>query len=249
MLAFLFKPLGRRILAAESSSSPGDPSNRLDTKMNFEMNNDQVKISTPWGFSTLGEVEKLSPISQEAVMDWNCSSASFESFRWKNTPGLEDHFVGVLSDVTVYNAQAWLPKELVKGLDWQVDQTSNTATIDALVIAVSEDLLIERINQTSTLQSDDLQEAWIDYVLNVVLYKPGLKLATPQDAIIKRLRLRDMMLADFAAPMFLPEDEYTAQLQKVKVGRANRFAKKGFCLEILGDPEAKIALEATFPNH
>ena len=157
--------------------------------------------------------------------------------------------MGVLSDIKVYNAQAWLPKELVKGFDWQVDQTSNTATIEVLVIAVSEDLLRERINQTSTLQSDDLQEAWIDYVLNVVLYKPGLKLATPQDAIIKRLRLRDMMLADFAAPMFLPEDEYTAQLQKVKVGRANRFAKKGFCLEILGDPEAKIALEATFPNH
>lgn len=217
--------------------------------MNFEMNNAQVKISTPWGFSTLGEVEKLLPISQEAVMDWNSSSASFESFRWQNTPGLEDHFVGVLADITVYNAQAWVPKELVKGLNWQIDKTANTATIESLVIAVSEDLLRERINQTSTLQNDDLQEAWIDYVLNVVLYKPGLKLATPQDALIKRSRLQDMMLADFAAPMFLPEDEYTAQLHKVKVGRANRFAKKGFCLELLGDPEAKIALHATFPNH
>ena len=217
--------------------------------MVFNLNPQNTKISTPWGFSTLADVEKLSPISQEAVMDWNISSASFESFRWKNTPGLEDHFVGVLSDVTVHNARAWLPKALVKGFDWQVDVTSNTATIEALVIAVSEDLLIERINQTSTLQSDDLQEAWIDYVLNVVLYKPGLKLATPLDALIKRSRLQDMMLADFAAPMFLPEDEYTAQLQKVKVGRANRFAKKGFCLEILGDPEAKIALDATFPNH
>ena len=134
-------------------------------------------------------------------------------------------------------------------MDWQVDQTSNTATIDALVIAVSADLLIERINQTSTSQFDVLQEAWLDYVLNVVLYKPGLKLATPQDAIIKRLRLRDMMLADFAAPMFLPEDEYTAQLQKVKVGRANRFAKKGFCLEVLGNPEIKITLRATLPKH
>ena len=51
--------------------------------MNFEMNNDLVKISTPWGFSTLGEVEKLSPISQEAVMDWNSSSASFESLDGK----------------------------------------------------------------------------------------------------------------------------------------------------------------------
>ena len=213
------------------------------------MNNDQVKISTPWGFSTLGEVEKLSPISQEAVMDWNSSSASFESFRWQNTPGLEDHFVGVLSDITVYNAQTWLPKELVKGFDWQIDKTANTATIEALVIAVSEGLLRERINQTSTLQNDDLQEAWIDYVLNVVLYKPGLKLATPQDALIKRSRLQDMMLADFAAPMFLPEDEYTAQLHKVKVGRANRFAKKGFCLDLLGDPEVKIALHVTFPNH
>lgn len=217
--------------------------------MNFEMNNDLVKISTPWGFSTLSEVEKLSPISQEAVLDWNCSSASFGSFRWQNTLGLENHFVGVVSNVTVQNAQAWLPKELVKCLDWQVDQTSNTATIDALVIAVSADLLIERINQTSTSQFDVLQEAWLDYVLNVVLYKPGLKLATPQDAIIKRLRLRDMMLADFAAPMFLPEDEYTAQLQKVKVGRANRFAKKGFCLEVLGNPEIKIALRATLPEH
>ena len=217
--------------------------------MLFNLNPQNTKISTPWGFSTLGEVEKLSPISQEAVMDWNCTSASFESFRWKNTPGLEDHFVGVVSNVTVQNAQAWLPKELLKGFDWQVDVSFNTATIDALVIAVSEDLLIERINQTSTLQSDDLQEAWFDYVLNVVLYKPGLKLATPQDALIKRSRLQDMMLADFAAPMFLPEDVYTAQLQKVKVDRANRFAKKGFCLEILGDPEAKIALEATFPNH
>ena len=217
--------------------------------MNFEMNKTQVKISTPWGFSTLGEVEKLSPISQEAVMDWNSSSASFESFRWQNTPGLEDHFVGVLADITAYNAQAWLPKELVKGFDWQIDKTANTATIEALVIAVSEDLLRERINQTSTLQNDDLQEAWIDYVLNVALYKPGLKLATPQDALIKRSRLQDMMLADFAAPMFLPEDEYTAQLHKVKVGRANRFAKKGFCLDLLGDPEAKIAFEATFPNH
>ena len=217
--------------------------------MNFEMNNAQVKISTPWGFSTLGEVEKLSPISQEAVMDWNSSSASFESFRWQNTPGLEDHFVGVLADITAYNAQAWLPKELVKGFDWQIDKTSNTATIEALVIAVSEGLLRERINQTSTLQNDDLQEAWIDYVLNVVLYKPGLKLATPQEALIKRSRLQEMMLADFAAPMFLPEDEYTAQLHKVKVGRANRFAKKGFCLDLLGDPEAKIALDATAPDH
>ena len=217
--------------------------------MNFEMNKEQVKISTPWGFSTLDEVEKLSPISQEAVVDWNSSSASFESFRWQNTPGLEDHFVGVLSDITVYNAQAWVPKELVKGFDWQIDKTANTATIEALLIAVSEDLLRERINQTSTLQNDDLQEAWIDYVLNVVLYKPGLKLATPQDALIKRSRLQDMMLADFAAPMFLPEDEYTAQLHKVKVGRANRFAKKGFCLDLLGDPEAKIALHATIPNH
>ena len=217
--------------------------------MVFNLNAQNIKISTPWGFSNLGEVEKLSPISQEAVMDWNSSSASFESFRWQNTPGLEDHFVGVLSDITVYNAQAWLPKELVKRFDWQIDKTANTATIEALVIAVSEDLLRERINQTSTLQNDDLQEAWIDYVLNVVLYKPGLKLATPQDALIKRSRLQDMMLADFAAPMFLLEDEYTTQLQKVKVGRANRFAKKGFCLEILGDPEAKIALEATFPNH
>jgi hypothetical protein len=125
----------------------------------------------------------------------------------------------------------------------------NTATIEALVIAVSEGLLRERINQTSTLQNDDLQEAWIDYVLNVVLYKPGLKLATPQEALIKRSRLQDMMLADFAAPMFLPEDEYTAQLHKVKVGRANRFAKKGFCLDLLGDPEAKIALDATAPDH
>ena len=217
--------------------------------MVFNLNPQNTKISTPWGFSTLGEVEKLSPISQEAVMDWNRSSASFESFRWKNTPGLEDHFVGVVSNVTVQNAKAWLPKELLKGFDWQVDVSFNTATIEALVIAVSEDLLRERINQTSTLQSDDLQEAWIDYVLNVVLYKPGLKLATPQDAIIKRLRLRDMMLADFAAPMFLPEDEYTAQLQKVKVGRANRFAKKGFCLEVLGNPEIKIALRATLPEH
>ena len=217
--------------------------------MVFNLNPQNTKISTPWGFSTQADVEKLSPISQEAVMDWNSSSASFENFRWKNTPGLEDHFVGVLSDVTVHNAQAWLPKALVKCLDWQVDHTSNTATIEALVIAVSEDLLIERINQTSTLQSDDLQDAWIDYVLNVVLYKPGLKLATPLDALIKRSRLQDMMFANFMAPMFLPEDEYTAQLQKVKVGRANRFAKKGFCLEILGDPEAKIALDATFPNH
>lgn len=210
--------------------------------MVFNLNAQNIKISTPWGFSNLGEVEKLSPISQEAVMDWNSSSASFESFRWQNTPGLEDHFVGVLSDITVYNAQAWVPKELVKGFDWQIDKTANTATIEALVIAVSEDLLRERINQTSILKNDDLQEAWIDYVLNVVLYKPGLKLATPQDALIKRSRLQDMMLADFAAPMFLLEDEYTTQLQKVKVGRANRFAKKGFCLEILGDPEAKIAL-------
>jgi len=118
-----------------------------------------------------------------------------------------------------------------------------------LVIAVSEDFLHERINQTSTLQNDDLQEAWIDYVLNVVLYKPGLKLSTPQDALIKRSRLQDMKLADFAAPMFLPEDEYTVQLHKVKVGRANRFAKKGFCLDLLGDPKVKIALHATFPNH
>jgi hypothetical protein len=215
--------------------------------MNFEMNKEQVKISTPWGFSTLGEVEKLSPISRKAVMDWNSSSASFESFRWKNTPGLENHFVGVVSNVTVQNAQAWIPKELLKGFDWQVDQTFNTATIEALVIAVSEDLLIERINQTTTLQSDDLQEAWIDYVLNVVLYKPGLKLATPQDAIIKRSRLQDMMFANFMAPMFLPEDECTVQLQKVKVGRTNRFGKKGFCLEALGDPEAKMALHANAP--
>jgi hypothetical protein len=217
--------------------------------MVFNLNAQNIEISTPWGFSNLGEVENLSPISQEAVMDWNSSSASFESFRWKNTPGLEDHFVGVLSDITVYNAQAWVPKELVKGFDWQIDKTANTATIESLVIAISEDLLRERINQTSTLQNDDLQEAWIDYVLNVVLYKPGLKLATPQDALIKRSRLQDMMLADFAAPMFLPEDEYTAQLQKVKVGRANRFAKKGFCLDLLGDPEAKIALDTTAPGH
>jgi len=167
--------------------------------MAFNLNAQNIKISTPWGFSNLGEVENLSPISQEAVMDWNSSSASFESFRWQNTPGLEDHFVGVLSDITVYNAQAWLPKELVKGFDWQIDKTANTATIEALVIAVSEDLLRERINQTSTLQNDDLQEAWIDYVLNVALYKPGLKLATPQDALIKRSRLQDMMLADCAA--------------------------------------------------
>ena len=217
--------------------------------MAFNLNAQNIKISTPWGFSNLGEVEKLSPISQEAVVDWNSSSASFESFRWQNTPGLEDHFVGVLSYITVYNAQAWLLKELVKGFDWQIDKTANTATIEALVIAVSEDLLRERINQTSTLQNDDLQEAWIDYVLNVVFYKPGLKLATPQDALIKRSRLQDMMLADFAAPMFLPEDEYTAQLQKVKVGRANRFAKKGFCLDLIGDPEAKIALDATAPDY
>lgn len=216
--------------------------------MVFNLNAQNIKISTPWGFSNLGEVEKLSPISQEAVMDWNSSSASFESFRWQNTPGLEDHFVGVLSAITVYNAQAWVPKELVKGFDWQLDKTANTATIEALVIAVSEDLLRERINQTSTLQYDDLQEAWIDYVLNVVLYKPGLKLATPQDSLIKRSRLQNMMLADFAAPMFLPEDEYTAQLHKVKVARANRFAKKGFCLDLLGDPEAKIALDVTAPD-
>ena len=217
--------------------------------MVFNLNAQNIKISTPWGFSNLGEVEKLSPISQEAVMDWNSSSASFESFRWQNTPGLEDHFVGVLSDITAYNAQAWVPKELVKGFDWKIDKTANTATIEALVIAVSEDLLRERINQTSNLQNDDLQEAWIDYVLNVALYKPGLKLATPQDALIKRSRLQDMMLADFAAPMFLPEDEYTVQLQKVKVGRANRFAKKGFCLDLIGDPEAKIALDVTAPDH
>jgi len=215
--------------------------------MVFILNPQNTKISTPWGFSTLGEVEKLSPISEEAVMDWNSSSASFESFRWKNTPGLEDHFVGVVSNVTVQNAKAWLPKELLKGFDWQVDVSFDTATIEALVIAVSEDLLREKINQTSTLQSDDLQEAWIDYVLNVVLYKPGLKLATPQDAIIKRSRLQDMMFANFMAPMFLPEDECTVQLQKVKVGRTNRFGKKGFCLEALGDPEAKMALHANAP--
>lgn len=155
--------------------------------------------------------------------------------------------MGVVSNVTVQNAQAWLPKELLKGFDWQVDVSFNTATIEALVIAVSEDLLIERINQTSTLQSDDLQEAWFDYVLNVVLYKPGLKLATPQDALIKCSRLQDMMFANFMAPMFLPEDECTVQLQKVKVGRTNRFGKKGFCLEALGDPEAKMALHANAP--
>ena len=217
--------------------------------MVFNLNPQNTKISTPWGFSTQADVEKLSPISQEAVMDWNISSASFESFRWKNTLGLENHFVGVLSDIKVYNAQAWLPKELLKGFDWQVDVTSNTATIEALVVAVSGELLLKGIGQTATLQADDLLITWIDYVLNVVFYKPGLKLATLEEAFFKRLRLRDMMLADCAAPMFLPEDEYTAQLQKVKVGRANRFAKKGFCLEILGDPEAKIALDATFPNH
>lgn len=217
--------------------------------MVFNLNPQNIKISTPWGFSTLGEVEKLSPISQKAVMDWNSSSESFESFRWQNTPGLEDHFVGVLSDITVYNAQAWLLKEVVKGFDWQIDKTSNTATIETLVVAVSSDLLHERISQTSTLQKDDLLDAWIDYVINIVLYKPGLKLATPQGAIRKRSGLRDMLLADYIAPIFLPEDECTVQLQKVKVGRANRFAKKGFCLEILGDPEAKIALDATAPNH
>ena len=217
--------------------------------MVFNLNPQNIKISTPWGFSTLGEVEKLSPISQKAVMDWNSSSESFESFRWQNTPGLEDHFVGVLSDITVYNAQAWLLKEVVKGFDWQIDKTSNTATIETLVVAVSSDLLHERISQTSTLQKDDLLDAWIDYEINIVLYKPGLKLATPQGAIRKRSGLRDMLLADYIAPIFLPEDECTVQLQKVKVGRANRFAKKGFCLEILGDPEAKIALDATAPNH
>ena len=217
--------------------------------MVFNLNPQNIKISTPWGFSTLGEVEKLSPISQKAVMDWNSSSESFESFRWQNTPGLEDHFVGVLSDITVYNAQAWLLKEVVKGFDWQIDKTSNTATIETLVVAVSSDLLHERISQTSTLQKDDLLDAWIDYVINIVLYKPGLKLATPQGAIRKRSGLRDMLLADYIAPIFLPEDDCTVQLQKVKVGRANRFAKKGFCLEILGDPEAKIALDATAPNH
>ena len=221
----------------------------IGKNMVFNLNPQNIKISTPWGFSTLGEVEKLSPISQKAVMDWNSSSESFESFRWQNTPGLEDHFVGVLSDITVYNAQAWLPKEVVKGFDWQIDKTSNTATIETLVVAVSSDLLHERISQTSTLQKDDLLDAWIDYVINIVLYKPGLKLATPQGAIRKRSGLRDMLLADYIAPIFLPEDDCTVQLQKVKVGRANRFAKKGFCLEILGDPEAKIALDATAPNH
>ena len=100
--------------------------------MVFNLNAQNIKISTPWCFSKLGEVEKLSPISQEAAMDWNSSSASFESFRWQNTPGLEDHFVGVLSDITVYNAQAWVPKELVKGFDWQLDKTANTATIEAI---------------------------------------------------------------------------------------------------------------------
>lgn len=217
--------------------------------MVFNLNPHKTKISTPWGFSTLGEVEKLSPSCQEAVMEWSNSAAYLESFRWQTTSGLEGYFVGVMSNVIAYNAKAWLPKELVKAFDWQVDTVFNTATIKTLVIAVSEDLLRDRMRQTSIVHKDDLLGVWIDYVLNVVLYKPGLRLATPLDAIMKRVRLQDMMLAEFEAPMFLPEDEYTAQLHKVKVGRTQRFGKKGFCLDVVGTPNTEIGLHAPVSSH
>ena len=207
--------------------------------MDFEMNDEQLNLVSTWGPLAQSEAVELSPISPEVVMDWHNSGESYDSLKWHMTPGLEDHFVGVVSNLRVSNALTNLTEELVKSFDWQVDIFSNTATIKTLVIAVSEDLILERMAQMSACPDSDLLNTWVDYVLNVALYKPGLSLATLSDISSQRGLLNDTQLAEFETAFLLPEQRLSELAHTLKISRSESLH---FSFEFLGNPNMKISL-------
>ena len=210
--------------------------------MNFDFNIDNLSISTPWGQSSLGDVKNLSPLSQSSVEDWFKNKDFFRSMEWKEKSPLNGYFVGVLADVKVFNANSWLPKNVKDAFEWEYNLKEDTAFVPSLVVAVDKASLDRRIAETATIDEFDYVNAWIDFIINAVLYKPGLKYSTPGQALVKRRRSQNLLLPEFNSPMLLPEDEASSHLHMVKVtGPLSKF-RSGLTLKIIGDPNVTVRL-------